>query len=152
MTQWEQREPIPGLPGRCSGILGMTRRMLQLTPWFELKGEAQLGQHWGMQDHPEVNALVKSLWGPLSWGDRLATTAGLGTGFSYAFERPEIEFRPERPPSRFLIYLLAEIGLAHLDAPDWGLFMRVHHRSDGFGVIGEARGSNFIGVGLRHRF
>jgi hypothetical protein len=35
---------------------------------------------------------------------------------------------------------------------NWSVFARIHHRSGIFGLLSDARGSNFVGLGVRLRY
>jgi hypothetical protein len=54
--------------------------------------------------------------------------------------------------TRALVHLMFEVTCAPPQTRDWSLFLRIHHRSGVFGLVSDADGSNFIGLGLRHHF
>lgn len=51
-----------------------------------------------------------------------------------------------------LIYLGAELNLSLVDQPQWEAFVRVHHRSGGYGLIADMDASNAITGGFRYKF
>ena len=119
--------------------------------------EAQWVYHWGEQNHWEANLAYLVRWTRFPWSERVSTTAGLGVGVSWASEVPFIEPRAkalgEEESSRFLGYVAIEVELAPPGQADWAGFVRLHHRSDAFGLFHDTRGgSNFITVGVRRYF
>ena len=117
--------------------------------------EGQLVRHFGDQSHWELNAAWLARWQQFPWNDRLATRAALGLGVSWATEIPPIEPRAkldEGESRQFLGYVAIELELAPPGEADWSGFIRLHHRSDAFGLFHDQRGgSNFITLGLRRR-
>lgn len=51
-----------------------------------------------------------------------------------------------------LYYLGPEIAVSSADHPEWEGFLRVQHRSGGYGTITNLDGSNAATVGIRYRF
>jgi hypothetical protein len=51
-----------------------------------------------------------------------------------------------------LIYLGAELNFSLVDQPQWETFVRVHHRSGGYGFIADIDASNAITGGVRYKF
>jgi hypothetical protein len=118
---------------------------------FEVEG--QLGRHFGRQHHWEFNAALVARWTWFPWDRYLDTSVAVGEGLSFATERPPLERDDGRRDNpRLLNYLMAEIELGLPDEPAWRLVTRVHHRSPVSGLFGEASGTNFVTLGLRHRF
>ncbi len=120
---------------------------------WELEG--QVVQHFGRQDHQEFNVLLNARWSRFPWHEFVDTSAVLGWGQSFATSVPPLEPRSDRDErsTRLLNYLLVELDFAPPSRPEWGLVLRLHHRSGVFGAYnGVNGGSNFIGVGIRHQF
>lgn len=117
--------------------------------------EGQFIRHFGDQDHWEFNAAWLARWMVFPWDHRVDTRAALGLGLSWATEIPEIEPRAkldEGESTRFLGYVAIELEFAPPAGSDWSGFVRLHHRSDAFGLFHDERGgSNFITLGLRRR-
>jgi len=120
---------------------------------YELEG--QVAWHAGKQDHAELNCAFTLRWLPFFWDKYLDTSFAFGNGLSYATSEPELEIREgdEYKTNQLLYYILVELAFALPRQPDWDLFVRIHHRSSVFGLIDNiTTGSNFVGLGLRHRF
>ncbi len=112
------------------------------------EGEVHLMRHRGDQSLWESNAAVNLRWTRFPWDDYLNTSVGFGQGISLASERPPIE----SDTRRLLHYMQVELELQ----PHWlgrtSVVTRLHHRSGAFGVYGTDGGSNFLTLGIRHRF
>ena len=114
--------------------------------------EAQVGRYFGDQDHWEFNLPILGFrWHRFPWDEHLATSIAWGIGPSYATEVPPVELETNDSSNRWLVYWFAEITLAPPTA-NWEVLMRLHHRSDSFGLVAEDGGSNAICAGLRYRF
>lgn len=117
--------------------------------------EGQVAKHSGRQSHLETNLLIAARWNRLPWDAYVNTSAALGWGLSYAHEIPDLEPRADRDEqsTHLLSYLLVELDFSAPTVPQWGLVLRLHHRSGVFGTFGGVRGgSNFLGAGLRYQF
>jgi hypothetical protein len=114
--------------------------------------EAQVGKYVGDQNHWEFNLPILGFrWHRFPWDDHLATTIAWGIGPSYATEVPPVELETNDSSSHWLIYWFGEFTLGPPTA-NWEVLMRLHHRSDGFGLVAADGGSNAICAGLRYRF
>ena len=115
--------------------------------------EAQVVRHFGLQSHWEVNLPLGIGLTPERRLLGMIDRVGFGIGPSYATRRPAFEARRGRGRvERVLIYWYAELE-RHLDTrPGNSVFARLHHRSDGFGAIGDGGSSNGVVIGLRRRF
>jgi hypothetical protein len=119
---------------------------------LRLEAEGQLVYNFGVQDHWELNAVpVVARWRRFPWSERIATTAAFGLGVSYATELPVMERTLEGGSEQFLVHWFAELTAGPASAP-WALSLRLHHRSDGFGLMGERGGMNALGLGVRVAF
>jgi hypothetical protein len=134
------------------GVVGVTRELVDVGGFAHFEGEANFGQHWGMQSHQEVNLGLVLRWKQFPWDGVFDTSIALGSGVSYAFDRPPIEETLSRDAERILKYMVFEIAGKRPGWADWSGFVRIHHRSGVFGVVSEARGSNFVGLGVRRHF
>jgi len=120
---------------------------------WELEG--QLVQHFGRQDHQEFNVLINARWNRFPWDNFLDTSAALGWGQSFATSVPPLEPRSDRDErsTRLLNYLLVELDFSPPSRPEWGLVLRLHHRSGVFGLYnGVNGGSNYVGAGIRYQY
>jgi hypothetical protein len=135
------------------GVAGAARRLVTMGMHAHIEGEVNLGQHWGRQSHQEINGLVSVRWRRFPWDHRVDTSLAAGLGLSFASRHPPIEEAPDRPPAtRRLTYLMTELEFSRPTQPGVGFLLRIHHRSGVFGLVSDARGSNFVGVGVRSSF
>src|SRR5690606_19259995 len=80
-----------------------------------------------------------------------ARTTGLsGTAGTQGWEGARMDAWGEFEP--LLVYLGAELNFSLVEAPQWETFVRVHHRSGGYGFIADLDASNAITGGLRYKF
>lgn len=117
--------------------------------------EGQIGTHNGIQDHSEVNASFTLRWLTFPWDRYLDTSLAYGNGLSFAFERPALEkiHSDDDNTSQLLYYFLAELAVTVPKLSKWDVFLRIHHRSSAWRLVGGyLAGSNFVGMGLRYRF
>jgi hypothetical protein len=114
--------------------------------------EVQIGKYFGDQDHWEFNLPIFGIrWHRFPWDRYVATSFAWGIGPSYATSIPKIELETNESSSRWLIYWFGELTFGPPSA-NWEVLMRLHHRSNGFGLVAEDGGSNAIGAGLRYHF
>ncbi|MBX7057792.1 MAG: hypothetical protein K1X75_06965 [Leptospirales bacterium] len=121
-----------------------------------LEAEGQVVRHSGRTTHMEFNGALVARWQSSGGGFSLAA----GEGLSLATRNPDLE-NPRRSPlspgtqseySRNLLnFLLFEAEAAiPLDAYQPRVFLRVHHRSGGYGLLCPPTcGSNYVAYGLR---
>ena len=120
---------------------------------WELEG--QIVQHYGRQSHQELNLVLNARWSRFPWDNYIDTSAALGWGQSFATAVPELEPRSGRDEEsvHLLNYMLVELDFAPPSRPEWGLVLRLHHRSGIFGLYnGVNGGSNYVGAGIRYQF
>ena len=117
-----------------------------------LEAEGQVVRHFGDQTHWEFNAVPLLLrWNRFPWSARVASSAAFGLGLSYASEMPPVEVELEGESSQWLVYWVMELTAGPVDAP-WAVSLRLHHRSVGYGLMGEEGGMNAVGLGVRLSF
>ncbi len=112
---------------------------------FELQGSI----HAGEQDHFEFNlpAFLR-----LQPPDLVPVRSfGFGLGLSYATKVPLVEVERKGQSQQLLFYWAIEAEFGPKDGVR-STFVRLHHRSDGFGFFETDTGSNFLVVGLRRRW
>jgi len=123
---------------------------------YRWETEEQFVQHFGEQDHQELNALILFRWTRFPWDKSLKTTFAIGEGLSYAVETPALEKELEANDggtNQWLNYLLLELTFAAPSWKNWSIVGRVHHRSGVFGLFdGVDGGSNILALGLRYDF
>ena len=81
----------------------------------------------------------------------MATRLSWGIGPSYATELPAVELETNGSRTRWLIYWYGELTRGP-PAAGWEQLLRLHHRSDGFGLVAGDGGSNALCAGVRCRF
>jgi hypothetical protein len=115
---------------------------------FSLGVEAQVMGHFGEVDHLELAVPLTIRWHlPTS----APVSAAFGLGLSYASKPPQVEIDRRGASQRLLVYWLLETEFGTgLERP--AVFLRLHHRSDAYGLLETDTGSNAIGVGLRRRW
>jgi hypothetical protein len=119
---------------------------------LRFEAEAQLVYNFGAQDHWEVRAIpFVARWQRFPWNHWLATSAAWGVGFSYANELPLMEATLREESRQLLVHWFAEMSIGPRTGP-WSLALRLHHRSDGLGLLGTEGGMNALGMGLTFRF
>jgi hypothetical protein len=117
-----------------------------------IEAEGQVVRHFGDQTHWEFNAIPISLrWHRFPWSRRVATSAAFGLGLSYATDMPPVEVELEGESRKLLVYWMMELTAGPLDS-SWALSLRIHHRSEAYGLMGDAGGMNAVGLGVRYRF
>lgn len=131
--------------------VALSRRVGRIGEDLDIELEGQVVRHFGDQEHWEVNGLVTGRWTRFPWNDTVATTAAFGLGLSHATEVPAEERRVEGASRRTLLYWMAEIETGAPDSP-WSGFVRLHHRSTGYGLFGDDGGGNWVTLGIRRRF
>lgn len=119
---------------------------------LQLEAEGQAAYNFGDQRHLELNAVPIVLrWQRFPWSARVHSTAAFGLGVSYATELPEVEQQLEDETHKTMVYWVVELTAGPRNAR-WAASLRLHHRSDGFGLMGEDGGANAIGLGVRYAF
>ena len=127
-----------------------------LARWLEgrlsLELEGQVGKYFGDQDHWEMNLPIFALrWHRFPWQDRVATTFAWGIGSSYASHVPQVELEINKASYRWLVYWFGEITFAPPKA-SWQFLIRLHHRSNAFGLVADSGGANTLCAGVRYSF
>lgn len=121
---------------------------------FEL--ESQIAQHFGKQDHTEINPIVFiARWRDFPWNETLPTTFAIGDGLSIATENPKLEVkrRGRKETNKVLNYVMAELTLSLPEIPQWAFVARYHHRSGMFGVFnGVHDASTAFAAGVKYWF
>jgi hypothetical protein len=115
--------------------------------------EGQVGKHFGIQNHWELNAVPVVRWLRFPWDGYVDTSLAVGAGVSYALETPEIEAVGVTDTPQLLGYLMFEIAASLPTMPDWFFVARLHHRSGANGLFGDRLdASNAVGLGIRYGF
>jgi hypothetical protein len=116
------------------------------------EAEGQIVRHFGDQSHWEFNAVPVVLrWNRFPWSRRVASSAAFGLGLSYATEMPPVEVALEGESREWLVYWVMELTAGPVESR-WAVSLRLHHRSVGYGLMGDEGGMNAVGLGVRLRF
>lgn len=143
------------------GFVGaaMSRQLVRFLVYFWLEAEAGAGFRF----EPGRDYYSPEAWGAIflrfdgfPWNDVLRTSIGVSTGLNVVAELPpsETNYGQKSIPSEAVLqhYLSPEIAFSLPDQPEDELFIRLHHRSTGYGLFWDAStGSNVVTVGLRFR-
>lgn len=129
----------------------VSRRLWEIGRYADIEAEGQIVRHFGHQSHWEFNALGVGRWRLFPWSETVHTTLAYGLGLSYATQVPAAEVALNGASQRLLVYWVAELEVGPPDAP-WSAVARLHHRSTGFGLLGDNGGSNFLVAGVKWRF
>lgn len=143
------------------GFVGaaMSRQLVRFWDYFWL--EAETGA--GFRFEPGRDYYSPEAWGAIflrfdgfPWNDVLRTSVGISTGLNVVTELPpsETEYGENDIPSGAILqhYLSPEIAFSLPDKPEDELFIRIHHRSTGYGLFWDtSTGSNVVTMGLRFR-
>ena len=132
-------------------VVAVARELWRYEDLLALEAEGQLGKHFGAMDHWEFNGLAVLRWHPFPWDRYLNTSFAVGNGLSYATEVPRVEKKFDEDAVRVLNYLLVELTFGLPGQPRWGFSLRIHHRSEVFGLF-KGGGSNFLCAGIKHSF
>ena len=118
---------------------------------YSIGFEAQAVGHFGRQDHLEFNLpLVLRYTPPQPRRFRFKSVA-FGIGPSHATKIPQVEIDRKGESQRDLIYWMAEVEFTR-PQPDQSLYVRLHHRSDGFGFYDVNSGSTGLVLGWRKSY
>lgn len=151
-NDWEDvfRDPS-NLQFRDASMLGISygREWPTQAGAFSFGIEAQVVKYFGEQTHFEFNLPAFFHYRP--GGFRPLDSLGFGVGLSHATEVPPIEVENKGGSARTLLYWAMEAEFGQEDA-DTTFFLRLHHRSNGFGLFAEKGGFNALVLGLRHRY
>jgi hypothetical protein len=114
--------------------------------------EVQAARYFGGQDNWEFNLPIVALrWNRFPWSRKLATSFAWGIGPSYATEVPEVEAQINGSSERWMVYWFGELTFGPTQGR-WAMLLRLHHRSEAFGLVAEEGGSNTLAAGLKIYF
>jgi len=117
---------------------------------FEVEG--QVVGHFHSQTYAEFNILATGRWEAFWWDKYLDTSLAFGIGPSYTTEKSQVEIFNDGDTSQLLVYWMLELSLALPKQKRTALIMRIHHRSNAFGLVAEDGGSNALAMGVKIRF
>jgi len=116
---------------------------------FRIGVEAQVMAHTGRQDHFELSVPLVLRYAPNR--SRLFRSAAAGLGLSYATKEPQVEIDRNGASQRLFVHWMAEVEFGPPEPATTG-FLRIHHRSDGYGLFEVDAGSTAYILGIRKRF
>ena len=133
------------------GVVALSREIWRYKQWLSFDLEGQVGKFFGEEHQWQFTGLIDGRWHKFPWNKYVTTSFAFGYGLSYNTEVSEVERRDDEDATRLLNYLLLELALGLPKYPRWDLVVRVHHRSEAYGLIGHA-GSNYVGAGIKFSF
>jgi hypothetical protein len=134
--------------------VGYQKMIYQHSSGFMLGLEAGLGIRAGESTSGELWAGGVARFEMLSIGD-ISITPSMTAGFSWVTdtigaEKTRAQHMNGQAP--ILFYLGPEIAISSKANPAYEGFVRVQHRSGGFGTIADLDGSNAFTLGLRYKY
>lgn len=149
---WRISVQQPGLAGVVFGhALGTPVETRLGTLRFGV--EAQIVRHAGLQDNWEVSLPVTARLTPERPLLRVIDRVGFGIGLSRANQPPEFERRRgDGDAQRIKVHWHLELAHELADRPDTDIFVRLHHRSNAYGLMGPGGSSNGLVAGVRRNF
>jgi len=132
--------------------LALARRIATYNELASFEVEGQIVKHFDRQDHWEFNGLIVARWEAFFWDRYLDTSLAAGIGPSYATDVPEIEVQRSGESQRLQVYMLVELELALPSHPNIAAIVRIHHRSNAFGIVADDGISNALALGLKFRY
>lgn len=119
---------------------------------LSLELEAQVARYFGDQDNWEFNLPVLALrWNRFPWDNTLDISFAWGIGPSYASHVPEVEVEINDSSEKWMVYWFAEFTFGPPQGR-WALLLRLHHRSEAYGLVADEGGSNTMAAGLKIYF
>jgi hypothetical protein len=131
------------------GTLG--REIGSLGNLVRFEWETGLGLHFGNQEFIDAHLYFVARWIAFPWNRWIPTTIAIGTGPSLASAKPDLE-NEKGLANYYKNGLMLELTLAPPESPDWMIAARMHHRSSVFGLLHNGSPSDYVTVGIKHRF
>jgi len=120
-------------------------------PRWALGAEVQLNHHFGQDTFQELVLPVTIRYSPARPWPAVIDSFAFGLGISHASETPLLEVVKRGESQRTLVYFSLETAFSVGDGND-DIFVRLHHRSDAYGLFATDSGSNAFAIGWRHGF
>lgn len=131
--------------------LGRIRNLGKGTLGFSV--EWQVVRHTGYQEVWETSLPVSARYRPATASLSLIDGFAFGIGPSYtSVKAPHETARGDGHAEKSLIYWYLEVDHLIGSEDRASAFLRLHHRSDGFGLMGDGGASNGLVIGLRQAF
>ena len=120
-------------------------------PRFALGAEVQLNHHFGQDTYQELVLPVTIRYSPARPWPSVIDSFAFGIGLSHASETPLLEVVRRGESQRTLVYFSLEAAFSVGEGDD-DIFVRLHHRSDAYGLMATDAGSNAFAIGWRRGF
>lgn len=120
-------------------------------PRFAVGAEIQLNHHFGQDTFQELVLPVTIRYSPARPWPAVLDSFAFGLGLSHTSETPLLEVVRRGESQRTLVYFSLETAFSVGEGDD-DIFVRLHHRSDGYGLFAADSGSNAFAIGWRHGF
>lgn len=119
---------------------------------LSLELEGSVGKYFGDQDNWEFNLpIVAVRWSKFPWNHHVLTSFAFGIGPSYATRVPPLEEVLNDSSQQWLIHWFGELTFGP-PQKNWSVALRLHHRSCGFGFVGDHGGLNILAAGIKYRW
>jgi hypothetical protein len=132
-------------------LFTLGREIGSLANLMRFEWETGLGVHFGDQSFVDAHLYFVARWIAFPWNRWLPTTIAVGTGPSLASARPDLE-NENGKAGYYKNGLMLEVTVAPPDSPDWMVAARIHHRSSLFGLLNAGSPSDYVTIGIKHRF
>jgi hypothetical protein len=139
--------------------LAMSRQLVRF--WGHYWLEAEMGGGFRFEPavdyyNPEAWAAIYLKFDGFPWNDVIRTSVGVSTGLHWIAELTpgDTNYGQYTIPENAVLqhYFSPEIAFSLPDRPQDELFVRIHHRSTGYGLFWNTEaGSNVVAIGLRFR-
>jgi hypothetical protein len=134
-------------------VAALTREIYRYKHYFSVEIEGQIGRHFGDDvSHWEIVGLGIGRWHSFPWDNLVDTSLAIGAGLSNYTDISYLEKDRDDEAQRLRGYLAFELTFGLPRYPRWDLMVRIHHRSNMWGVFGEGDSSNYVCVGLKYAF
>lgn len=119
---------------------------------WQIGVEVQLSHHFGMDTYHEFVVMPATIrYSPARPWLPVIDSFAFGIGLSHTTETPLVEVLRRGESQRTLVYFTLETAFVLGDGGDH-LFVRLHHRSDAYGLFETDAGSNGFALGWRRAF
>jgi hypothetical protein len=152
-NRWEEVF-IPGeVDFRDTGLvaIALSRKIWDYKDKLSIEIEGQVVRYFGDQENWEFNLPIVFRWHAFPWDKWVETSFAFGIGPSYASEVPVEEIAREGSSEQLLVHWFAELEFGP-PASLWSGILRLHHRSEAYGLVADEGGSNSLTAGIKRRF
>lgn len=132
------------------GVVFGYERPLDDMRW-QIGAELQVNHHFGQDTYQEFVLPFTVRYSPARPWPAAFDSFAFGLGLSHATETPLQEVIRRGTSQRTLLYFSLETAFA-VGADGDNVFLRLHHRSDAYGLFANNSGSNAFAVGYRMSF